>query len=43
VERGEHPVRLVRLRDRPFADRLVRKFSLPVRGWRGAATPPEPT
>jgi NAD+ kinase len=43
VERGEHPVRLVRLRDRPFADRLVRKFSLPVRGWRGAATPPQPT
>jgi NAD+ kinase len=20
----------------PFADRLVRKFDLPVRGWRGA-------
>jgi len=43
VERGEHPVRLVRLRDRPFADRLVRKFNLPVRGWRGTATPPRPT
>ena len=30
------PVRMVRLDGRPFADRLVRKFDLPVRGWRGA-------
>jgi NAD+ kinase len=36
LSRGEAPVRLVRLRDQPFTDRLVRKFSLPVRGWRGA-------
>lgn len=36
LTRGETPVRLVRLDGRPFADRLVRKFDLPVRGWRGA-------
>lgn len=35
VVRGGVPVRLVRLHDRPFTDRLVRKFSLPVQGWRG--------
>ncbi|WP_353648150.1 NAD kinase [Nakamurella sp. A5-74] len=34
VRRGAHPVRLVRLADQPFTDRLVRKFSLPVHGWR---------
>jgi NAD+ kinase len=43
LSRGEAPVRLVRLRDQPFTDRLVRKFSLPVRGWRGAPTLPPPT
>lgn len=31
---GATPVRLVRLTDEPFTDRLVRKFSLPVHGWR---------
>ena len=31
---GQVPVRLVRLTDEPFTDRLVRKFSLPVHGWR---------
>jgi NAD+ kinase len=31
---GAIPVRLVRLTDEPFTDRLVRKFSLPVHGWR---------
>ena len=36
VTRGAVPVRMVRLDGRPFADRLVRKFDLPVRGWRGA-------
>jgi NAD+ kinase len=36
LARGATPVRLVRLREQPFADRLVRKFNLPVRGWRGA-------
>lgn len=35
VARGAIPVRLVRLSDRPFTDRLVRKFELPVQGWRG--------
>lgn len=29
------PVRLARLSDTPFADRLVEKFQLPVVGWRG--------
>jgi NAD+ kinase len=35
VRRGELPVRVVRLRPRPFTDRLVAKFDLPVEGWRG--------
>jgi NAD+ kinase len=30
-------VRLVRLHEAPFTDRLVAKFDLPVAGWRGAA------
>ena len=37
VRRGEHPMRLVRLHEAPFTDRLVAKFGLPVEGWRGAA------
>ncbi|WP_104106307.1 NAD kinase [Nocardioides sp. 616] len=37
VRRGAHPVRLVRLHQAPFTDRLVAKFDLPVEGWRGAA------
>lgn len=36
VRRGERPVRLVRLHEAPFTDRLVAKFGLPVEGWRGA-------
>jgi NAD+ kinase len=28
-------VRVVRLHPRPFTDRLVAKFGLPVDGWRG--------
>jgi NAD+ kinase len=40
VTRSATPVRMVRLDGRPFADRLVRKFDLPIRGWRGA--PPRP-
>jgi NAD+ kinase len=36
VCRGAQPVRLARLHQRPFTDRLVAKFALPVRGWRGA-------
>ena len=39
ISRGAVPVRMVRLDGQPFADRLVRKFNLPIRGWRGA--PPE--
>ena len=35
VRRGALPVRVVRLRPRPFTDRLVAKFALPVEGWRG--------
>ena len=35
VRRGTLPVRVVRLRPRPFTDRLVAKFALPVEGWRG--------
>ncbi|MHA6794189.1 NAD kinase [Pseudonocardia bannensis] len=41
LSRGEQPVRMVRLDGQPFADRLVRKFDLPVRGWRGAPAHPE--
>jgi len=37
VRRGQHPVRLARLHEAPFTDRLVAKFDLPVEGWRGAA------
>ncbi len=37
VRRGHAPVRLARLHDAPFTDRLVAKFDLPVSGWRGAA------
>ena len=37
VRRGRRPVRLVRLHQAPFTDRLVAKFDLPVAGWRGAS------
>ena len=37
VRRGANPVRLARLHEAPFTDRLVAKFDLPVAGWRGAA------
>ena len=37
VRRGAHPIRLARLHQAPFTDRLVAKFDLPVSGWRGAA------
>ncbi len=36
VRRGARPVRLVRLHEAPFADRLVAKFGLSVEGWRGS-------
>jgi NAD+ kinase len=37
VRQGHAPVRLARLHQAPFTDRLVAKFDLPVSGWRGAA------
>jgi NAD+ kinase len=37
VRRSARPVRLARLHPAPFTDRLVRKFRLPVAGWRGPA------
>ncbi|GAB6858437.1 NAD kinase [Microbacterium xylanilyticum] len=36
VRRSSRPVRLARLHPSVFTDRLVRKFHLPVSGWRGA-------
>ena len=35
VTQSSQPVRLARLHPAPFSDRLVRKFTLPVTGWRG--------
>src|SRR5690606_38447350 len=35
VRRSTVPVRLARLHQGPFTDRLVGKFKLPVTGWRG--------
>lgn len=35
VRRSTEPVRIARLDDAPFSERLVRKFTLPVTGWRG--------
>ena len=35
LTRGECPVLLARLQRQAFTDRLVRKFALPVEGWRG--------
>ena len=37
IRRGNDPVLLARTQDKPFTDTLVRKFALPVEGWRGAA------
>ena len=36
LARSEQVVLLARIHDRPFTDTLVRKFALPVEGWRGA-------
>jgi NAD+ kinase len=35
VRKSDKPVRLAILSQGPFTDRLVRKFALPVEGWRG--------
>ncbi|HEY0261308.1 MAG TPA: NAD kinase [Lacisediminihabitans sp.] len=37
VRRSAVPVRLARLHQGPFTDRLVGKFNLPTNGWRGPA------
>ena len=37
VRAADRPVLLARLHEAPFTDRLVRKFGLPVTGWRGGA------
>ncbi|MDF2992525.1 MAG: kinase [Microbacterium sp.] len=37
VRRSSRPVRLARLHPAAFTERLVRKFRLPVTGWRGVA------
>lgn len=34
VRKGRQPVAMVRLNEHAFTDRLVRKFKLPVHGWR---------
>ncbi len=37
VRQSDTPIHLARLTQAPFTDRLVRKFALPVEGWRGPA------
>jgi NAD+ kinase len=39
VRRSPIPVRLARLHHGPFTDRLVNKFDLPTKGWRGPDAP----
>jgi len=38
VQQSDNPIPTVVLDDEPFADKLVKKFSLPVTGWRGPDT-----
>jgi NAD+ kinase len=38
VTKSTNPVRLARIHDDTFTDRLVNKFELPVDGWRGPAS-----
>jgi NAD+ kinase len=40
VTRSSEPVNLVRFGRAPFAERLVKKFNLPVRGWRDRESDP---
>ena len=42
ARRSQKPVRIARLHDAPFTDRLVKKFALPVVGWRGPDRTIEP-
>ena len=37
VSTGDHPLRFARLNEGPFTQRLVKKFQLPVSGWREEA------
>ena len=37
VRRSVDPLRVARLEQTPFTDRLVAKFALPIDGWRGAS------
>jgi NAD+ kinase len=39
VTRGKQRLRLARLSQAPFTDRLVNKFGLRVEGWRRTADP----
>ncbi|MDY3049925.1 MAG: NAD kinase [Rothia sp. (in: high G+C Gram-positive bacteria)] len=39
VTRSAKPVRLARMHPAPFSERLVKKFELPIAGWRGPHTP----
>lgn len=39
VRRSPSPVRLARMHQGPFTDRLVNKFNLPTKGWRGPDDP----
>ncbi|GAA3691768.1 NAD kinase [Zhihengliuella alba] len=41
VTRSATPVRLARVNQTPFSERLVRKFELPTAGWRGPVHHPE--
>lgn len=40
ARRSERPVRVARLHPSPFTERIVRKFQLPVTGWRGPGRGP---
>jgi NAD+ kinase len=42
VTQGRYKLRLARLSESPFTDRLVNKFGLRVEGWRGAAEEDRP-
>jgi NAD+ kinase len=38
IRRHPHDLRVARLSEQPFTSRLVRKFALPIDGWRGRST-----
>lgn len=43
ARRSDTPVRLARTKRSPFSERLVRKFELPTKGWRGPVADGPPT